>query len=132
MIVPARDAEATLPAALDSVLVQDHAGALEVTVADGSETPATRELVRRRFPQVRLVPNPEREIPSGLNRRSQSGARPQVNAIPGNFIRATCHGIRSKLAQRYLSKFAYRFHRRVDLATSTRYSSRVALWTPLQ
>ena len=68
VIVPARDAEATLPAALESVLAQDHGGAVEVIVADGSETSATRDLVRRRFPGVRVVANPEREIASGLNR----------------------------------------------------------------
>ena len=67
VIVPARDAEATLGAALQSVLGQDYAGAVEAIVADGSERDATASLVRR-FPRVRLVPNPERGIGSGLNR----------------------------------------------------------------
>jgi succinoglycan biosynthesis protein ExoA len=67
VIIPARHAEATLPAALESVTAQDYGGALEVIVADGAETSAIRDLVRRRFPQVRVVPNPEREIPTGLN-----------------------------------------------------------------
>ena len=68
VIVPARDAEATLGAALESVLAQDHGGAVEVIVADGSERSATRDLVRRRFPDVRIVANPDGGIAAGLNR----------------------------------------------------------------
>ena len=55
-------------AALESVLAQDYRGAVEVIVADGSETAATRDLVRRRFPGVRIVDNPEGGIAAGLNR----------------------------------------------------------------
>ena len=68
VIVPVRDAEATLPAALESVRAQDYRGAVEVIVADGSTTPATRDLLRRRFPEVRVVGNPAGTIPAGLNR----------------------------------------------------------------
>ena len=67
VIVPARDAQATLSAALESVFAQDYGGELEVIVADGSQTSATRDLVRRRFPGVRMVGNPAGEIASGLN-----------------------------------------------------------------
>ena len=67
VIVPARDAEATLARALDSVLAQDYAGGFEVIVADGSQRAGTGALVRQRFPGVRLVPNPGREIACGLN-----------------------------------------------------------------
>ncbi len=68
VILPVRDAEATLSAALESVLSQDYGGELEVIVADGSKTSATRDLVRRHFPEVRIVDNPAGEIASGLNR----------------------------------------------------------------
>ena len=67
VLIPARNAEATIEAALDSVLSQDYDGPVEVIVADGSDTPATSELVRRRYPTVRLVPNPERTIGFGSN-----------------------------------------------------------------
>ncbi len=67
VIIPARNAEATLPAALNSVLSQDYAGSVEVIVADGSDTPAMAEVVRRLYSAVRVVPNPDRTIPSGLN-----------------------------------------------------------------
>ena len=68
VIVPARDAHATLPATLGSILAQDYGGAVEVVVADGSGTGATRALLDRRFPSVRRVANPDRTIPAGLNR----------------------------------------------------------------
>ena len=68
VIVPARDAHATLPATLESILAQDYGGAVEVVVADGSGTGATRALLDRRFPSVRRVANPDRTIPAGLNR----------------------------------------------------------------
>ena len=68
VIVPARNAQATLPATLDSILTQDYGGVIDVIVADGSDTAATRDLLRVRFPSVRRVPNPEGTIPCGLNR----------------------------------------------------------------
>ena len=68
VVVPARDAQATLPATLDSILAQDYAGTVEVIVADAAGTDAMRELLRARFPSVRRVANPERAISSGLNR----------------------------------------------------------------
>ena len=78
VIVPARNAAATLAGALDSILAQDYPGALEVIVADGSETSATGDLVRQRFSTVRLVPNPGREIPCGLNAALRAARYPVV------------------------------------------------------
>lgn len=54
--------------AVASVLSQGYSGEVEVIIADGSDTTATADSIRRRFPEVRVVPNPERTIPSGLNR----------------------------------------------------------------
>lgn len=68
IVVPARNAEKTLPATLEAALSQDYAGAVEVVVADGSDTGATAELLRRRFPEVRRVENPKRTTPTALNR----------------------------------------------------------------
>ena len=67
VIVPALDAEATLPATLRSILAQDCPGGLEVIVADGSASAATRDLIRARFPAVRRIANPARGISAGLN-----------------------------------------------------------------
>ena len=40
---------------------------MEVIVADGSDTPATSETIRRKYPMVRLIPNPARTAGSGMN-----------------------------------------------------------------
>ena len=68
IVVPARDETAMLPDALAAARAQDYPGEIEIVVADGSETPAMAEAVRARFPDVRIVPNPDRHIPAGLNR----------------------------------------------------------------
>ena len=66
VLIPTRDETATLAATLDSVLSQEYAGPMEVIVADGSESPATSEMIRRRYPTVKLVPNPDRELVPGI------------------------------------------------------------------
>ena len=68
VIIPARDASATIAAALDSVLSQEYAGSVEVIVADGSESPAMSEIIRRQYPTVKLIPNPEKELVPGIFR----------------------------------------------------------------
>ena len=68
IVVPARNEEALLPAAVASALAQDYAGRLEVIVADGSDTPAAVAAVAARFPAVRVIPNPDRTAAAGLNR----------------------------------------------------------------
>ena len=65
VVLPARNAEATIGEALDSVRRQDYAGAIETVVADGSDTDATAALLRRRYPEVKLMPNPARTTPPG-------------------------------------------------------------------
>ena len=55
MIVPARDAAATLARALESVLAQDYAGGFEVIVADGSQRAETGALGRA----ARRPPRPD-------------------------------------------------------------------------
>lgn len=67
VVIPARNAEGTIAAALESIFSQDYGGELEVVIADGSDTGALAELVRREYPQVRLVANPEGNTPAGLN-----------------------------------------------------------------
>ena len=94
VIVPARDAEATLGATLDSILAQDYAGAIEVIVADGSEPSAARQLVRSRFPGVRWIANPDRSIPAALNR---------ALAVARHDIIARCDA-HSTLAPSYLAR----------------------------
>ena len=66
VIVPARNAEATLGLALDQILAQEYDGDIEVIVADGSDTEQTAEIVRERG-TVKLVPNPHKTIGFGIN-----------------------------------------------------------------
>ena len=129
VIIPVRHAEATLPAALESVLGQDYGGDIEVIVADGSETSAIRDLVRRRFPQVRVVRNPEREIPTGLNHALRAARHPIVARCdahamlpPGYVARAVGTLLRTGAANvggRQNPVGATRFERAVALATTT-------------
>lgn len=67
VVIPALNAEATIARTLDSVLSQEYAGPVEVIVADGSDTPAMSDLVRHRYPAVKLVSNPERTTGFGIN-----------------------------------------------------------------
>ena len=66
VIVPVRNADATLPATLRSVLEQTYKGEIEVIVADGNRPP-TAERICRPFPRVRVVVNPAGTTPAGLN-----------------------------------------------------------------
>ncbi len=67
VIMPARDAEATISDALDSVISQDYPGHIEIIVADASDSPAMTGIIRASYPDVRVIPNPEHSIPAGLN-----------------------------------------------------------------
>jgi len=70
-LVPVLNEAARLPTAVAAVLGQDYDGDQEVVIAvapsiDGSEQ-AARALAER-DPRIRVVDNPERHIPAGLNR----------------------------------------------------------------
>ncbi len=67
VIIPTRDAEDTLPEALDSVARQDYSGSIEVIVADGSESSATAQMLRRHYPAVKIAFNGDHTIANGLN-----------------------------------------------------------------
>ena len=67
VIIPARNAEDAIGSTLDSIFAQDYAGPMEVFVADGSDTCTMADMVRQRYPAVRLVANPDRIAASGLN-----------------------------------------------------------------
>ena len=73
-----RDDAVALAGALASVETQDHAGAVEIVVADGSESPETGAVVRALFPRARLLANPARSTSAGLNRAVAAAAHPIV------------------------------------------------------
>ena len=93
VVIPARDAEATIVEAIDSVLAQDYPGPVEVIVADGSDTSGTSDLVRRRFPEALVVANLRRNAAAGLNAgirvaRARIVARCDAHAVlPSGYLR---------------------------------------------
>jgi len=52
---------------LDGVIAQSYPNIIEVLVADGGSTDRTRELAAAADARVRLLENPRRNRPSGLN-----------------------------------------------------------------
>jgi glycosyltransferase involved in cell wall biosynthesis len=72
IILPCRNEERFLGACLDSILASEYPpDRIEILIADGRSTDGTRELVAsyaRTFRSVRLVDNPARVTPAGLNR----------------------------------------------------------------
>ena len=127
VIIPARNAEATLPATLDAILSQDYPGDVEVIVADGSDTSSTAALVARRYPGVVLVPNPDRGIAAGLNRALAAARHPVV-------VRCDAHAV---LRPGYVARAVEILERtgaanvggRVNPVGSTRFERAVALAT---
>lgn len=65
VVIPARNAEATIAAAILSAFGQVYTGQLEVIVADGSSTDHTAEVAARLG--ARVISNPDRSTPVGLN-----------------------------------------------------------------
>ena len=93
VVIPARDEEAMLPAALGSAQAQDYDGEIEIIVADGSDTSAMAEAVAASFPKVRVIPNPQRNAASGLNCALRVATHPVVVrcdarcVLPANYVR---------------------------------------------
>lgn len=71
VIMPVRNEAAYIERSLGSVLAQDYpAGCLEILVVDGMSDDGTREMVRAQQatqPHIRLLDNPARIVPPGLN-----------------------------------------------------------------
>ncbi len=66
VILPVLNEEAQLERCLRSVAEQSYPAVLEVVVADGGSTDGTRSVVSK-FAKVRVVDNPRRVRPAGLN-----------------------------------------------------------------
>ena len=80
-VMPVLNEEAHLERAVRTILAQDYAGEKEIVLAlgpsrDRSDAIAARLAVED--PRVRLVPNPERDIPAGLNRAIAESRHPIV------------------------------------------------------
>lgn len=66
VVVPARNAEVTLGWSLDAILAQEYDGEVEVIVADGSDSPAAKQIVLQRT-GVKYVRNPQKTVGYGIN-----------------------------------------------------------------
>lgn len=93
VIVPAYNAESTIGDTIRSILSQDYAGPVELIVADGSDDAKTAERVREVAPDARVVRNPKKTIPDGLNAALQAATasivvRCDAHArLPPNYLR---------------------------------------------
>ncbi len=71
IVVPCRNEAGAIAEALDSILAQDLAGfTWEILIADGMSNDGTRAILeryRRDEPRVRVIDNPRRTVPAGLN-----------------------------------------------------------------
>ncbi len=70
VVMPVRNEEAHLAAAVDRVLAQDHDGELEIVIAVGPSADRTESLARAladAHEEVRVVANPTGYTPAGLN-----------------------------------------------------------------
>jgi succinoglycan biosynthesis protein ExoA len=94
MIVPCYNEQATIRLLLDAICNQTVPNRdLEVIIADGRSTDRTREVVaefQRDHPDlsVRLVDNPQRYIPSGLNRALEAAQGEYIIRLDGHSIPA--------------------------------------------
>lgn len=98
VVMPARDPGPAILSALRSVHDQDYPGRVEVIVADGSDGPAMRRGIQSAFPQVRVVDNPRRTIPAGLNLAISSAAGDIIVRCDSHSVLPSCY-IRTAVEQ---------------------------------
>lgn len=80
-IMPVLNEEEFLEPAVRAILAQDYDGEKEIVLALGPSRDASDEIAGRlaaEDPRVRLVPNPDRDIPAGLNRAIAASRHPIV------------------------------------------------------
>ena len=68
VVIPARNAQTTIIDTLESLANQDYIGNIEVIIADGSDSHKVLDIDYKKYPQVSIISNPDKTIPSGLNR----------------------------------------------------------------
>ena len=80
-VMPVLNEEGFLERAVRTILAQDYAGAKEIVLALGPSTDrsdAIAAALAEEDPRVRLVGNPDRDIPAGLNRAIAVSRHPIV------------------------------------------------------
>jgi len=78
VVVPMRDEAPAIGRCLEAILAQDYPrDRMDVVVADGRSTDGSRAIVERlreRDPRIAVLDNPERIVPTGLNRAIRQAA----------------------------------------------------------
>ncbi len=80
-VMPVLNEEGYLDEAVRTILAQDYVGEKEIVLALGPSTDRSTEIAERiaaADPRVRLVANPQRDIPIGLNRAIAASTHPVV------------------------------------------------------
>ncbi len=80
-VMPVLNEEAYLEAAVRTILAQDYAGEKEIVLALGPSGDGTDDIASRladEDPRVRIVSNPDREIPIGLNLAVAASRHPVI------------------------------------------------------
>ena len=100
VIIPARNAASTIGSTIESILAQDYAGAVELIVADGSKGPATAQKVRDLAPDAKIVKNPKKTTPEGLNAALRVASAPIIvrcdahSQLPPTYLRQAVASLR--------------------------------------
>ena len=90
LVVPVRNEAAFIEACLHGIQVQTYpADLLQVIVVDGQSTDATASIVARIAAddgRIRLIDNPDRAMPQGLNRGIQASTGDLVGVVSGHSV----------------------------------------------
>ena len=90
VVMPVRNEAAFIGRSLTAVLDQDYpAGLMEVIVADGRSEDATREAVRQMMEHhanLKLIDNPSRIVPTGLNRAIREAKGDIIIRVDGHTL----------------------------------------------
>jgi len=98
VILPSRNESNYISDTVDSIINQDYPkGRIEIIVADGMSDDGTRDIIQdyqKIYPNIKLIDNPERIVPTGFNRA--------LNVARGKFIiRVDGH---TKIKNNYFNK----------------------------
>ena len=90
VVMPVRNEAAFIARSLQAVLEQDYRAApLEVIVADGGSEDGTLDVIRRLMQShsnLRVIPNPARVVPAGLNRAIREARGEVIVRVDGHTI----------------------------------------------
>jgi glycosyltransferase involved in cell wall biosynthesis len=94
VVMPVRNESSFIRQSLGAVLAQDYpADRTEILIADGMSDDGTREAIRHMCPngRVRIIDNPERIAPTGLNRAYKQAQGSILVRIDGHCVVSPAH-----------------------------------------